>query len=160
MLVRRGPLGGKSCRGAQCDRFYLEDVGKVAAQCDLELEDHRLQAVVDDVEILVQAATDRSAEGGPKVRGGIVPSSVRKSAIGEKDAGRVVADGAAVQQFPRLAVGIDPPTADDTRIEEIKALFARPVDLPVLFADRHRLALADGDLRWADLDLYGHEMLP
>src|SRR6266404_2492998 len=59
---------------------------------------------------------------------------------------------------------IDPcnkvPAADNPRIEEIKALFARPIDLPVLLADQHRLALVDGDLRWADLDLDRHAVLP
>src|ERR1700730_6050189 len=80
-------------------------------------------------------------------------------AIGEKDARCVIADGAAVQQFPRFAVGIDRPAADKARIEEIQALFARPIDLPVLLADQHRLALMDGDLRWADLNLDRHEVL-
>jgi hypothetical protein len=79
--------------------------------------------------------------------------------ISQEDAACVVADGAAIQQLPRFAVGIDPPTAYDACVEEVETLFARPVDLPVLLADQHRLALMDGDLRWTDLDLERHNLL-
>jgi hypothetical protein len=64
------------------------------------------------------------------------------------------------QQFPGFAVGKDGPAADNPRIEEIKAFFARPIDLPVFLADQHCLTLVDGDLRRADLDLDRHVVLP
>jgi hypothetical protein len=127
---------------------------------DLELEDYRLHAMVDDVEILVHASADRSAQA--ETQGTRRDRAVfgEERAISKKDAGRVIAYGAAVQQLPGFAVGKDGSAADNPRIEEIKALFARPIDLPVLFADQHGLALVDGDLRWADLDLDRHAMLP
>src|SRR5262249_10597167 len=140
--------------------LHLEDIGKIAAQRDLELEGCRLYAIVDDIEILVHAAADRPAEGEAQTAWRDRAVLGQESAIGQKNAGCVIADGAAVQQFPRLAIGINGPAADDPRIEEIEALFARPIDLTVLFGDQHRLALVDRDLRRADLDLDRHELLP
>jgi hypothetical protein len=71
-----------------------------------------------------------------------------------------VAYGAGVQQLPGFAVCIYGPTADNARIEEIETLRARPVDLPGLLADQHRLALVYGDLRWADLYPEWHSTPP
>src|ERR1700745_4145165 len=76
--------------------------------------------------------------------------------IGEEDARGMIIDGTAVQQLPRCAVGIDRPVADNPRVEKVKALLARPVDLPVRLADEHRLTLMDGDLRWANVNLEYH----
>ena len=94
----------------------------------------------------------------PRVRGGIVPSSVRDGLVGEEDTCRVIVDGAAVQQLPRFAVGVDRPTADNPRVEEVEALVARPIDLPVRLADEHGLALVDGNLRWTNLNLERHDV--
>ena len=63
MLVRFGPLRGDPAAAHDAARLHLEDVGKVAAERDLELERYRLHAVVDDVKILVHAAADRPADG-------------------------------------------------------------------------------------------------
>src|SRR5262249_39360557 len=68
--------------------------------------------------------------------------------------------GAAVQQLPGFAVGIYGPTADNACIEEIETLLARPVDLPAVLGDQHRLALMYGDLRWANLDFEWHSTPP
>src|SRR5215472_8910451 len=154
-----GPLRCDPASAHDATRLYLKDICKITAERDLELEPYRLQAVVGDVEIFVHAASDRSAdrEAQRARRNRAVFGEQRP--IGEKDARRVVADGAAVQQFPGFAVGGDGPTADHPRIEEVETLFARPVDLPVLFTDQHRLALVDGDLRWADLNLDRHAAL-
>src|SRR5262249_42774623 len=48
---------------------------------------------------------------------------------------------------------------DDSRIEKVETLIARPVDLPVRFSDEHRLALVDGNLRGANLNLERHRAL-
>src|SRR5262249_18323339 len=72
----------------------------------------------------------------------------------------MIVDGTAVQQLPRLAVGIDRPVADNPGVEKVKALLARPVDLPVRLADEHRLTLMDGDLRWANVNLECHGVRP
>ena len=80
----------------------------------------------------------------------------RKSPIGQEDTRRVIGDGTAVQQLPRFAIGVDGPTADDARIEKVKAPFARPIDLSVGVADKDGLTLMDGDLGRTDLDLERH----
>src|SRR5215472_6871815 len=159
MLARRGPVRRNPAAAHDAVRLHLENIGKIAADWDLELEGDRLHAVIDDVEVLVQAAADRpadrEAQGAWWDRAGLR----QESTIGEKDAGCVVADRPAVQQFPRLAIGVDPPAADNARIEEIEALVARPIDLPILFGDQHRLSLVDRDLRRADLHFDCHTVL-
>jgi hypothetical protein len=52
------------------------------------------------------------------------------------------------------------PAADHAGVEEIEALLARLVDLPVGFADQHRLSLVDRDLMGTNLDLEGHDPVP
>jgi hypothetical protein len=116
MLVCFGPLRGDPATAHDLARFHLENIGKVAAQRDLELEGYRLHAIVDDVEILVHAAADRPAEG--EAQGARRDRAVfgEDRPIGQRDARCVVADGAAVQQFPEFAIRINPPTADNARI--------------------------------------------
>src|SRR6266478_1712562 len=150
------PFGGDLAAAYDITRLHLEDVGKVAAQRDFELKTHRLQVVVGDVEIFMHAAedrsTDREAEGARRDRTVFGENGF----IGEEDARGMIVDGTAVQQLPRFAVGIDRPVADNPRVEKVKALLARPVDLPVRLADEHRLTLMDGDLRWANVNLEYH----
>jgi hypothetical protein len=99
---------------------------------EIELKSDRLHVVIDDVK----------------------PPLICRLTVRPK-----VADGAAVQQLPGFAVGVNPPAADNAGIKEIEALVAGPIDLPVLLVDQHRLALVDGDLRWADLDFDRHSLL-
>src|SRR5262245_16816690 len=68
-------------------------------------------------------------------------------------------DRTPIEQIPGLAIGVDGPTADDARVEEVEALLARPVDLPIWLAHQHRLSLMDGDLVRTDLDLERHKAL-
>jgi hypothetical protein len=160
MLVWFGPLRSDPAPAHNTSRLHLKDVCEVAAERDLELEPHRPHAVVSDVKVFVHAAADRPADG--EAQRALRDRAVfgQQGPIGEEDAGCVVADGAAVQQLPGFAVGIDGPTANNARVEEVESLFAGPVDLPVLLGDQHRLALVDGDLRWAYLDLKRHEAPP
>jgi hypothetical protein len=67
---------------------------------------------------------------------------------------------AATGQLLVVPVVADSPAADDPGIEEIEALFARPVDLAVFLGEQNRLALMDGDLRRTDLNFDRHEALP
>ena len=102
-------------------------------------------------------AAERQAKGA----GGDRAILGQEGAVGLEDAGGVIGNGAAVQQVPRLAVGVHAPAADHPRVEEIQAVVAGPVDLAVRFRDQHRLSLVDGDLRRTDLDLERHcELVP
>src|SRR5438128_10553153 len=121
-LVRWGPLGGDPPTAHNMARLYLEDVSKIAAERDLELKDRRLHAVVEDVEVLVHAPADGSAED--KAQGARRDRAVlgEQSAIAEKDTRCVVAYRAAVEQLPGFAIGINAPAADNPSVEEIEAL--------------------------------------
>jgi hypothetical protein len=64
----------------------------------------------------VHAAADRSADRetqGPRRDRAVFGE---QGSVGEEYAGCVVVNGAAVQQLPGFAVGIDGPTADNPRI--------------------------------------------
>src|SRR6516162_11013299 len=134
-LMRFGPLRGDPAPAHNPARLHLEDVGEVAAERDLELEPHRLHAVVGDVKVFVHAPADGSAYGKAQCARRDRAVFGEQGPIGQEYAGCVVADGAAVQQLPGFAVGIDRPTADNPRVEEVETPFARPFDLPVLLAD-------------------------
>src|SRR5262249_11810917 len=73
-----------------------------------------------------------------------------------EDSCGMVGDGAAIQQIPRRAVGIDCPGTDHTGVTEIQPTVAGPVHLPVRLRHQHRLSLMDGDLRGANLNLERH----
>ena len=58
MLAGFGPLRCDPPPAHNAARLHLKNVCKVAAERNLELESHRLHAVVGDVEIFVHAASD------------------------------------------------------------------------------------------------------
>jgi hypothetical protein len=115
-----------------------------------------LHAVIGDIHIFVEAATDRSTDRQPERALSNRSVFAHQRPVGEKDAAGVVTDGAAIECLPRLAIRVDRPTAEDTRITEIKALFAGPFDLAVRLGNQHRLALVYGDLLRTDLYLERH----
>src|SRR5262245_21130976 len=83
----------------------------------------------------------------------------RNGAVGEVDFGGVIADGAAVQEVPGDAIGINCPAAEDASVEEEEAAVARPGDLGIELGHQHRLALVNGDLRRTDLYFERHGAL-
>src|SRR5690554_555809 len=114
------------------------------------------RAVIGDIEILMHSAFDRPAYDEPeRVRwNGAVLS--RDCAIGEVDFRGVIGRGATGQEVPWLAVGIDPPAAEDTCVVEIEAAITGPIDLSIKPGDQHRLAVVNGDLWRTDLDFEWH----
>src|SRR5262249_25461504 len=151
------PFSGNLASTYDVARLHLKDVSKITSQRDFELKTHRLHAVVGDVEIFVQAADDRSTdrEANGALRDGAVLGE--NGFVGEKDACGMIVDGAAVQELPRFAIGVNCPVADNSRVEKVEALLARPADLPVWLADEHRLTLVDGDLWRADMNFKRHD---
>ena len=134
----------------------LEDVGEIGADRDLKVEAHRILAVIRDVNILVQSALDMAADHQAQRARCDRPVLAHEGAIGLEDARRMRGDSAAIQQVPRLAIGIDRPGADHPGVAKIQPTFARPVHLPVGLGHQHRLPLMDGDLGGADLHLERH----
>ncbi len=62
LLLPLRPFRGDPSAPHDVTGLHLEDIGEVAAQRDLELKAYPLHAVVRDVEVLVHAAADRSAD--------------------------------------------------------------------------------------------------
>src|SRR3984893_3818713 len=106
--------------------------------------------------MLTHAAINPSADGEAERARRNDAGFRRERTVGKEDARRVIGDSSAVQQFPRFSIGVDSPTADNARIEEIKAPFTWPIDLSVGVADQDGLALVDGDLRRTDLNHEWH----
>jgi len=97
-------------------RFHLEEIGKVAADGNLELKPYWVHAVVGDFNVLVHAAADPSADSEAERARWYRAIFRRKGAIGKKDPRRVVSDGAAIKQVPGFTIGVDGPAADNARI--------------------------------------------
>src|SRR5262245_35104737 len=104
-------------------RFHLEDVGKVAAYRDLELELYRAHTVVCDVNIFVDAAADPAADGQSECTGRNRAVLGCNRGIRQKNPCRVIGNGAAIEQLPGFAISVDGPAADQSRIEKIQPLF-------------------------------------
>ena len=75
-FARFRPVGRNPTAAYDVVRFDFEDVGKFAAQRDLELKAYPPHAVVGKVQILVQPAVDHSTDNKAKRAAGITPSAV------------------------------------------------------------------------------------
>ena len=122
-------------------RLDLEYVGEIATQHDLKLKVHPLRAVVRNIKVLVHSPADQPTDNETKcawrndtIRGENPP-------IREVDSRGIVRNRTSIEKFPRLAVRINCPTADDARIKEIKTLLARRLNLPIWLAHKDRLAV-------------------
>src|SRR5262245_35261796 len=62
LLLRLRPFRDDTAATHDGARFHLTDICEITPQHDLKLKAHPLHAVVGDVEILVHAAADRSAD--------------------------------------------------------------------------------------------------
>src|SRR5208283_1781791 len=120
------PAGVDAAAANDAIALHLENVGEIAAHRDFQIEAHRLAAAVGDVDVLVHAAGDvtaqREAEGARRDRSRLG----EKGGVGLVNTSAVIGDGTAVQQFPRFAVGEQAPAADDPCVEEVEALVAPP----------------------------------
>ena len=157
-LVR--PRRGDATAAHDLIALDLEDVCKITADRDLQVEAHRSLAVIGDVNILVQSPLDMAADHQPQRARCDRTVLAHEGAISLEDARRMRGDSAAIQQVPRLAVGIDRPGADHPGVTKIQPTVAGPVHLPVGLRQQHRLCLMDGDLRRADLNLERHPRVP
>ena len=156
LLARRRPDGLDAAAADDAVALDLEDVGEVGADGDFEIETDRVEAVVGDFEMLLHAAVDLAADDQAQHARGDRTVLGEEGAVGLEDAGGVIGDGAAVQQVPGLAIGIDRPGADEAGVAEIEAALAGGIDLAVRVADQDRLGLVDGDLGGAYLDFERH----
>ena len=155
-LIGVRPLAGDTAAMHDAVLLHLEHIGEVGQDIDLEVEADRPAAVIGDVEILVHAAREPAADDETQAarRHGAVLAE--EGPVGEVDAGGAGGAGAAVQQVPRLAVGVDHPAGDQTGVEEVETLFRGPLHMAVRVGDQHGLRVVDGDLWRTDFDLERH----
>src|ERR1700730_10664320 len=156
LLVCLRPFGCDPPPAYNVARLHLEEIREVATDGDFKLKFYRLHAVVGNVEIFVHAAINPSADGKAERTRRNDTRLRRERTVRKEDARRVISDGAAIQQLPRFSIGVDGPTADNARIDEVKPPFAWPIDLSVWITDKDGLALVNRDLRRTDLDLERH----
>ena len=83
----------------------------------------------------MHATVNPSADGEAERTRRDHPGFRSDGTIGKKNPRRVIGNGPTVQKLPHFSVGIDGPTADNARIEEVKPPFAWPIDLPVGVTD-------------------------
>ena len=140
--------------------FDLENVGEVAADGEFEVEGDGGAAVVADLEALVHAAVDEAGEDEAEGAGGNIAGLGGELAVGEEDFRGVVGGGAAVDELPGLAVGVEGVGTDDAGVEEIEALIGGPCHLAVQIGEEDGVALVDRELRRADFDLDRHQPTP
>jgi hypothetical protein len=124
-------------------RLYFENVCEVTTQCDLKLKVYPPRAVVGDVEVLVHSFADKSADDETKCAGRDDAIRRRNCSIRKINSRGVRRYRTSIEELPRLAVGVDSPTADDSRVKEIEPLFAGPVNLSIRFTDQDCLAVMD-----------------
>jgi len=79
---------------------HLEDVGEIGTHRDLQVEAHRIPAVVGDVDILVQPTVDMAADHQAQRACRNRSVFAHEGAVGLEDARRVIGDGPTVQQVP------------------------------------------------------------
>jgi len=147
LLCGSRPLGRYSPAAHYAAGFDFEDIREIGPQHDLQLEAHGLHAVIRDVEVLVHAARNRSAHDQAQCSWRDCAVLRHNAAVREVNFRGVVADGAAVQEVPGHAVGINCPATEDARVEEEQSALAWPVDPGVELGHQHGLTMVNGNLR-------------
>ena len=137
----------------------LEEVGEVGAQRDLEMEPDGVEAVVGEIEILVDAFVDDSRDGQRERALGDVTVLGGDGPVREVHAHRVVRGRARRQRRPRLTVGRDGVVADETGVIREHAELALAGDLAGQVGHHEGAALVDGEHGGTDADLYRRRLL-
>ena len=117
-MSRVRPFGSNPAAAHDAILFHLKEIGKVAANRDLELKAYAPHTVVGDFNILVHAASDRSAHREAKCAFWYSAAFCREYAIGEKYPSRVICECTAIEQRPRFTISVDRPIADNACIAE------------------------------------------
>ena len=102
-----GPFGSNPAAAHDAVRFYLKQIGEVAANRYLKLKAYPLHAVSDP-------SADREAEYAFWYNAAFR----REYAVREKYPGSVIFDGAAIEQRPWFTISVDRPIADNACIAE------------------------------------------
>ena len=125
--------------------LYVEDVGEVRLDRDLDRQAHHPPAVVDDVVILVDAAAEGAVQSDrDRVRldrAGLVDGDT----VRELEPGREELDGRGVQEDRHPPVDPEPITGDEPGVSGEEALVAVRVDPTICLADDNPVIAVDRD---------------
>jgi hypothetical protein len=134
-------------------RFNLEQIGEVASDQYFQIEANRLHPVVHQINIFVQSAIDRTADGQLERMRRNTALFGRDVGIGQEYARGKMEKITAVEKLPRQAIRVDHPVADQSRVKEKQPQCRGKWNLPVPIRDQHAVSLVDRDLRGAYCDL-------
>jgi hypothetical protein len=124
-------------------RLYFENVCEIATQRDLKLKINLSYAVVGDVEILVHPLADQPAQNETKCAGRNHAIRRRNGSIRKINSRSVGRYRPAIEKLTGFAIRVDSPTANDSRVKEIEALLAGPMNLSIRFTNQDCLAVMD-----------------
>ena len=113
-----GPFGSNPAAAYDTGRFYLKQIGEVAANRYLKLKAYPLHAVVGDFDILVHAVSDPSADREAEYAFWYNAAFGRECMVRQKYASSVISDRAAIEQHPWFTISVDRPIADNACIAE------------------------------------------
>ena len=134
----------------------VEDVGEVGFDRDLDRQPDRAAGVVDDVEVLVDAArhrpVDADAQGVAVDEAGVVEERI----VRVLEAGREELDRGRVEEDRPAAVDPQLVRRDEPGVAGEEAVVRAAGDPPVGLADEESVVAVDRDRRWADLDRERH----
>src|SRR5439155_20619095 len=134
----------------------VEDVGEVRLDRNLDRQAHCAPAVVDDVEILMDAAAEAPVEADrDRMRldgAGLVDGDT----VGELESRGEELDGRGVQENRRSPIDPQPVTGDKSCVPGEEALVAVRLDPAIWLADDHAVIAVDRDGGRPNLDGKGH----
>ena len=105
-LSRLGLFGSNPTAAHDAVRFYLKQIGEVAANRYLKLKAYAPHTVVSDFDILVQTASDPSTDREAEHAFWYSAAFRREYAVREKYPSSVICDCAAIEQRPWFTISV------------------------------------------------------
>src|SRR5262249_33084436 len=136
--------------------FDFEDVGKVGANRDLEVEAQALTTVAPNIQVLVKPFSDHAFQGESYGLGRNFPMLGDDPGIDQVGSGRKVSDRAGIQEGPGLAVDIKLIVTYESRVTRIEPLVSSIRNRPVEFGDQECVSMIDGADGWANSNFQSH----
>ena len=134
----------------------VEDVGEVRLDRDLDRQPNRPASVVDDVDVLVDPARDRSIHPDRERVAVDLPDVVEQRIVRELEARREELDRRGVQEDGPLAVDPQLVAGDEPRVAGEEAIVGPADDAAIRLADEEAIVAIDRDRGRTDLHRKRH----
>ncbi len=135
----------------------VEDVGEVGVDLDLDRQPDRAAAVVDDVEVFVDAARDGPVEADRERVALDLPDVIEKLIVGEFEARREELDRGGVEEDRAAAVDPQLVAGDESGIAGEEAVVHAAENPAVRLADDEAIVPIDRDRGRTDLHRKRHD---